>query len=97
MKSKRALRRHHLYRIKQLTMEQAKDSFPGQRDIWVPQMICRYRNRNPCSCRMCGNPRRYASRNSDRLTRQEKLTALREAEQRQEASGAPDQLSETSP
>ena len=59
MKSKRALRRHHLNRIKQLALEQAKALFPSQRALWVPQMISRYRNRSPCSCWMCGNRRKY--------------------------------------
>ncbi len=87
MKSKRALRRHHLNRMKQLALEQAKALFPSQRDLWVPQMISRYRNRSPCSCRMCGIPRRYACRIAEQITRQEHFAALREAEQTQEAIG----------
>ena len=89
MKSKRALRRHHLNRIKQLAFDQAKASFPSQRALWVPQMICRYRNRSPCSCWMCGNPRRYACRIAEQITRQEHIAALRETEQIQEAIGRP--------
>jgi len=87
MKSKRALRRHHLNRMKQLALEQAKALFPSQRDLWVPQMISRYRNRSPCSCWMCGNPRRYACRIAEQITRQEHIAALREAEQIQDAIG----------
>ncbi len=87
MKSKRALRRHHLNRMKQLALEQAKALFPSQRDLWVPQMISRYRNRSPCSCWMCGNPRRYACRIAEQITRQGHIAALREAEQIQDAIG----------
>lgn len=84
MKSKRALRRHHLERIKQVTLAQVKASLPNQPDQWHCQVVGRYRNRTACSCWMCGNPRRHAGRLDNRITRRERLAAMRESEQRQE-------------
>jgi hypothetical protein len=88
MKSKRALRLHHLDRIKRLTLEQVIASFPSQPYLWHCQVMGRYRNRTTCSCWMCGNPRRHAGRRHDRITRHERLAAIRESEQRQEVDEA---------
>ena len=82
---KRALRRHHLQRIKDLCLEQAKVLFPNDREIWHGQMLARYRNRTRCSCPMCGNPRRSGLFKAERVTRQERFAALRDREQRSEA------------
>jgi hypothetical protein len=79
--SKRALRRHHLERSKLLARENAKASFPSEPGLWHEQMIGRYRNRAPCSCWMCGNPRRHANRVTSKLTLQEQIQALREREE----------------
>jgi hypothetical protein len=51
MKSKRALRRHHLNRIKQLALEQAKALFPSQRALWVSQMGVMHLSRLHLDCR----------------------------------------------
>jgi hypothetical protein len=82
--SKRALRRHHLERIKLLVLEQVKADFPLSPEIWRQQTIQRYRNRTRCSCWMCGNPRRQACRVASKLTRQEQMQALREADETEE-------------
>lgn len=80
--TKRALRRHHLIRIKARTLANAKASMPNEPHLWPSQVIDRYRNRSDCSCWMCGNPRRHFScRKALKLTRQEKEAAMREREE----------------
>ena len=46
----RAWRRHHSFRMK----EKAKKVF-----YWHPKAIYYADNLKPCSCYMCGNPRKY--------------------------------------
>lgn len=66
----RAERRHHHERM----MNKVKDHFIYQNDFWseedkVEHQKKRAETRSPCSCWMCGNPRR---RLKDKLTMQEK-------------------------
>lgn len=79
--TKRALRRHHVQRVKQLVLKQVKACSLISPNHQKMQMLCRYRNRKPCSCWMCGNPRRAKTRAFSRLTRQEQVAALNADEQ----------------
>jgi hypothetical protein len=73
----RALRRHHRARLKKA--RQNYHSSPYMRaQGWSngPAAIASYVDTpTPCSCWMCGNPRRY--RNGPRLTMQERRALLR--------------------
>lgn len=59
MKS-RSLRRHHAERIKQRIRKQRIHCYSWLSNLDDPRQVGRLAHtRKPCSCWMCGNPRRY--------------------------------------
>lgn len=67
MSRSRAERRHHMDRIK----KRVRGYYQFAREPVNPREVCGKlaRTRTPCSCPMCGNPRKHFGS----LTRQEKL------------------------
>ena len=66
----RAFRRHHLQRVKHRVASLPQVVCYGEH--LTPTVIGKYaRTRVPCSCWMCGNPRRHF----DEITMQEKRAA----------------------
>lgn len=64
----RALRRHQSQRAKARAINHLQTIFGESREWITPQKIAEYaKNRTPCSCWMCGNPRRFTGE----ATRQE--------------------------
>jgi len=58
--SRRSLRRHHRARIRKRVKWIMREMWGYQADDMSPRFLGRYTTtRTPCSCRMCGNPRRY--------------------------------------
>jgi hypothetical protein len=83
MPRNRAERRHHDRRIKGKVRTFLIDAWhvrewlkePNELEVWVCKMAAA---RKPCSCHMCGNPRRTAGGENERLTMQEKRSLVRE-------------------
>lgn len=63
-----AQRRSNHEKALQRSLRIAKITFPNQDDGWVRQWAVKFsETRKPCSCWMCGNPRRHL-KGVDRLT-----------------------------
>lgn len=72
---KRAIRRHHRWRLKKNRKNYYGGNYEGRESKLIDTPT-------PCSCPMCGNPRRWWNE----LTKQEKLDAVRCREEMEERS-----------
>jgi len=76
----RALRRHHRERIKRKRLRQFHIMFEDRiANLYSKEIIKMLNTAVPCSCWMCGNPRKYwkeKSRQEIQFERLEKLESL---------------------
>ena len=72
--SRRSLRRHHRARIRKRVKWIMREMRGYQADEVSPRSLGRYTTtRTPCSCRMCGNPRRYFGKRKFQEVRQSSI------------------------